>query len=408
MADKKPKRSTAQQIINGLNKGLVADVVGGPVDLATMLLNAPGQVYGAVTGKGSPYEIKKPFLGSDHIIGLLEDGGMAYDDGADTSLLEDAVRLGSGVLGPAGVVKAPQAAKAVGQAVKKGAENLAAPRQLSPEAGVVMVVPKKLQGKTLKGLPDKVVVDGTEEIYTGFRPAQEAAERYMRDAGLSYNPPEAYVPVDVERARRIAAEYDRMPHAPNDPAVRAAYSKLAEETMGQYEAARRAGLKLDFMPETGDPYGNPRNAIKDIYQNNHMYVYPTDAGFGTLGLDVSGNPLLEKTGEKWGGKPVRVNDVFRAVHDYFGHAKEGVGFRAGGEENAWQAHASMFSPEARRALTTETRGQNSWLNYGPYGDRNRTASTADTIFADQKTGLLPEWVSTEGYGGLALPRYLLD
>lgn len=408
MAGKKPKRSTAQQIINGLNKGLVADVVGGPVDLATMLLNAPGQVYGAVTGKPAPYSIDKPVGGSDWVTGLLEDAGMAYDDGADTSLLEDAVRFGSGMVGPSGfataVTKAPKIAKAAVQA----GENLAAPRQLNPQAGVVMVVPKPLQGKTLKGLPDKVVVDGTEEIYTGFRPAQEAAERYMRDAGLSYNPPDAYVPVDVDRARRIAAEYERMPHAPNDPAVRQAYQRLAEETMGQYEAARRTGLKLDFMPESGDPYGNPRNAIKDIYQNNHMYVYPTDAGFGTLGLDVSGNPLLEKTGERWNGKPVRVNDVFRAVHDYFGHAKEGVGFRAGGEENAWQAHASMFSPEARRALTTETRGQNSWLNYGPYGDRNRTANTADTIFADQKTGLLPEWVSTEGYGGLALPRYLLD
>lgn len=270
------------------------------------------------------------------------------------------------------------------------------------------VIPKKLQGRKLAGLPDKVVVDGTEEIYTGFKPAQEAAERYMRDVGMNYNPPSAYVPVDVERARRIAAEYDKMPHAPNDPAVRAAYNKLAEETMAQYDAARRAGVKFDFMPEGKDVYGNPRNALKDIYQNNRMYVFPTESGFGTLGADVTGNPLLQKTGETWGGKPVLVNDAFRAVHDYFGHAKNGVGFRAGGEENAWQAHASMFSPEARRALTSETRGQNSWLNYGPYGDKNRTATTADTIFADQKTGLLPEWVSTEGYGGVALPRYLLD
>lgn len=439
MAEKK-KRTKAQQVLDGLNKGLIADTLGGPVDLATMAINAPislasyaGQKMGLLD---EPLRtIEKPFLGSEYIADQMARAGVVSPD-SEATLLEDAVRLGSGIVGPAGVMKAPAAAAKAGKAAKAAGEKavqagMRAERALEPvvtrtmqrgglpaqllqdlaqggQANVVEVVPKKLQGRKLAGLPDKVVVDGTEEIYTGFRPAQEAAERYMRDAGMNYNPPEAYVPVDVERARRIAAEYDKMPHAPNDPAVRAAYNKLAEETMAQYDAARRAGVKFDFMPEGKDVYGNPRNALKDIYQNNRMFVFPTESGFGTLGADVTGNPLLQKTGETWGGKPVLVNDAFRAVHDYFGHAKNGVGFRAGGEENAWQAHASMFSPEARRALTSETRGQNSWLNYGPYGDRNRTADTANTIFADQKTGLLPEWVSTEGYGGVALPRYLLE
>ncbi len=439
MAEKK-KRSTGQQILSGLNKGLVADFVGGPVDLATLAINAPinlasyaGQKMGLLDNPLPT--IEKPFLGSDYIVDKMARAGMVTPD-AESSLLEDAVRLGSGIVGPTAVMKAPQAAAKVGKAAKAAGDKavqagMRAEKALEPvvmrtmekgglpaqllqdltqgaQANVVEVIPKKLQGRKLAGLPDKVVVDGTEEIYTGFKPAQQAAERYMRDVGMNYNPPEAYVPVDVERARRIAAEYDKMPHAPNDPAVRAAYQKLADETMAQYDAARRAGVKFEFMPEGKDIYGNPRNALKDIYQNNRMYVFPTESGFGTLGADVSGNPLLQKTGETWGGKPVLVNDAFRAVHDYFGHAKNGVGFRAGGEENAWQAHASMFSPEARRALTSETRGQNSWLNYGPYGARNRTANTADTIFADQKTGLLPEWVSTDGYGGVALPRYLLD
>ena len=47
-------------------------------------------------------------------------------------------------------------------------------------------------------------------------------------------------------------------------------------------------------------------------------------------------------------------------------------------------------------MTVETRGQNSWVNYGPHGETNRTASAADTVYADQKIGLLPEWVSEEG------------
>jgi len=414
------KRTKLQQVLNGLNKGLVADTIGGPVDLAAMLLNAPGVAYGALTGQPAPYSIDKPVGGSDWVGGLLDSTGATYDDGEDTSLLEDAVRFGSGMVGPSGAVgavargpemvrAAGRGAKAVGREAAGMAEDMLMRQGLIPH--VVDAVPKGRQGRTLQGLPDKVMVDGTETIYTGFRPAQEAAERYMRDAGMSYAPPDRYVDVDLDRARRIAAEYDKMAHAPGDPAVRASYQALADETMAQYEAARRAGMRFEFMPEGRDVYGNPRKALADIYHNDHMFVFPTDAGFGTLGADVSGNPLLAKTGEKWNGQDVRVNDAFRAIHDYFGHAKEGVGFRAGGEENAWQSHAGMFSPEARRAMTSETRGQNSWLNYGPYGDKNRTAKVEDTIFADQKTGLLPDWVSTEGYGGLALPRrlrYLLE
>jgi hypothetical protein len=49
----------------------------------------------------------------------------------------------------------------------------------------------------------------------------------------------------------------------------------------------------------------------------------------------------------------------------------------------------MYSDEARPAMTTETRGQNSWVNFGPHGEANRKASAADTIYADQKVGLLP-------------------
>jgi hypothetical protein len=43
-------------------------------------------------------------------------------------------------------------------------------------------------------------------------------------------------------------------------------------------------------------------------------------------------------------------------------------------------------------MTTETRGQNSWLNAGPHAARNQTASGAGTVYADQKVNLLPDWV----------------
>jgi hypothetical protein len=154
-------------------------------------------------------------------------------------------------------------------------------------------------------------------------------------------------------------------------------------------------------PGRSDPYGNPRNAILDVTRNNHLWIFPTEDGFGgseTADVDISGTPMLQPTRFKISGKTALANDLFRAVHDYFGHIAEGVGFRADGEENTWRKHAAMFTPLARRALTTETRGQNSWVNFGPKAEFNRTANGADTQYAPQKVGLLPEWASEEGRG----------
>lgn len=222
----------------------------------------------------------------------------------------------------------------------------------------------------------------------------------MKRAGLEYQPPAQYAKVNKERAARIAAEYDRMKHDPKNPVVRAAYQALAKETIEQYRAVIDSGLKVEFIDfaATGDPYAaSPRLMTEDVRNNNHMWVFSTRDGFGTdASFDPEDNPLLAETEFEISGQKALVNDLFRVVHDYFGHVKEGVGFRADGEENTWRAHSSMFSPLAQRALTTETRGQNSWLNFGPHGEKNRTAKVEDTHFADQKTGLLPLWASEEG------------
>lgn len=233
----------------------------------------------------------------------------------------------------------------------------------------------------------------------------EVAERYAADNGISLRRQAEYVQVDPARAKRIAEAYEAMPHAPRDPKVREAYENLIKQTVAQYRALEAAGYRFFLHDETNDPYGgNPWNAMRDLRATQSMGVFATEAGFGTnVDFDAEDNPLLADTGIKWpwgslDGKPKRVlaNDLFRAVHDAFGHGLEGAGFRAQGEENAWQAHVRMFTGSAVGAITTETRGQNSWLNYGPNGEKNQTASVEDTVFADQKTGLLPSWVWKEG------------
>lgn len=266
------------------------------------------------------------------------------------------------------------------------------------------------RGKSLVGLAAEVKVDGKLIKFGGFKPAQQAARQYAAKAGIKYSPVKEYVKVDPERAKRIAQAFEEMKHDPADAEVKAAYDAMIKETLAQWEAIKKTGLKVEFIDfsKGGDPYGNPRNAIIDVVQNNHLWVFPTSEGFGgseSAHVNISGNPLMDIVpGEMISGRPVQANDIFRIVHDYFGHIEEGVGFRADGEENAWRVHSSMYSPLARRAMTTETRGQNSWVNFGPHSEFNKTADPSETQYAPQKVGLLPMWVMEDGSGQPAQPE----
>jgi hypothetical protein len=255
--------------------------------------------------------------------------------------------------------------------------------------------------KPLPGLPQKPLTVGGEHYIPGpIGSVHDVAKKYMESTGRPYQRLESYKPVDVNHAKAIAQAYDEMKHAPTDPKVRASYDAMIKETTDQYRALKDSGLKIDAIePGMKDPYAEtPRLAQKDVAENNHLWFFPTESGFGTDAAG-RGHPLLKPTGEKLGGRELLANDLFRIVHDYFGHLKEGNGFRAAGEDNAWRTHANMYSDLARPAMTTETRGQNSWLNYGPHGDFNRTASAADTHYAQQKVGLLPDWVMGDSYPG---------
>jgi hypothetical protein len=292
---------------------------------------------------------------------------------------------------------APLAAPAAKALAPKAADMLQ--DYLAKVGGINYVLPpQKYVGKLLEGMPDTVKVGNKTEQFGTDQRLVDIAQQYAQDKGLVYNPLKTYVDVDADRAKRLALAYQLMKNEPNNPAVKNSFNAMIDETMDQYEALRKQGYKFDFMPQGVDLYGNPRNAINDIVTNKRLSVFPTMQGFGgnLSPIASQANPLLQKTGEKWSGQDVTANDVFRAVHDVFGHAKHGVGFRAAGEENAFQSHARMYSPKALPAATSETRGQNSWVNFGPYGDANRSANPLLTEYAEQKTGLMPAWTWLEG------------
>jgi len=208
--------------------------------------------------------------------------------------------------------------------------------------------------------------------------------------------------LDTTRAARIADAYRDMPHRPDHPAVKTAYDALKRETLEQFRHLIGAGYR--FTPHTGgnEPYEDSRAALNDLRTNKHLLYFPTlpeHGGAFPEGDFPHDHPLLEETGYYLGKRPLLYNDALRIAHDVFGHGADGNQFGALGEENAWRKHAGMYSAAAVPALTAETRGQNSWVNFGSH-IRRKDGSTpvkgesdyihpANRPFADQKSGLLP-------------------
>jgi hypothetical protein len=219
----------------------------------------------------------------------------------------------------------------------------------------------------------------------------QIADLYAKKNNLSLQHDMPVAEVKPERAKKIAAAFEAATHAPHHPDVKAAYGALIHETGKQLAHMISHGVKFSKIePHMKNPYpGGSKDLFNDVNKNNHMWYFPTDSGFGTEDKNYSDHPLLQPVYVEGHGH-ITANDAFRLVHDYFGHAKEGFGFGPKGEENAWQHHMQMFSPLAQKALTAETRMQNSTVNFGSNAEHNKK-NPEKTIYADQKATLAPDW-----------------
>ena len=173
-----------------------------------------------------------------------------------------------------------------------------------------------------------------------------------QDDSIDYNK----VVANRERASRIADIYESLPKVDTDAIDE--YESLASEVEEQFDfMTKELGIKVEFVDN--DPYKSSKEMFDDA-SKGVLKVLSTQT--------TGAHPLFSNN----------QNDKFRAVHDYFGHAATGRGFGQDGEEAAWVHHSQMFTEKARAALTTETRGQNSFYN------------SKGKQFADQKVALLPE------------------
>lgn len=128
-----------------------------------------------------------------------------------------------------------------------------------------------------------------------------------------------------------------------DELTQAAYQQMAKETAGQFQALQGSGVKLSFDPTGEKAYKSSKEMLEDALQNKQLTVFQGGEPHPALGKEA--------------------NEQFRAVHDYFGHGTTGASFGPKGEELAYGAHSQMYSPLARLAAATETRGQNSLVSY---------------------------------------------
>lgn len=206
--------------------------------------------------------------------------------------------------------------------------------------------------------------------------AQRIAQVYVEKTGGTYNPEPSTLSKDPALGQRVARLYSRLPHRPDDPKVKASYDALKKETLAQYQHLKDSGINVQPWSQPGQPYANSAAMREDVAKNKRLFYFPTGEE-----MDQS-HPLAEKVG----GTNQSYNDMFRAVHDFFGHAVHGHEFGPQGELRAWEEHARMFSPQARPALSMETHGQNSWVNFGPHAH----LPAAQRPYAEQKANVLPE------------------
>ena len=207
-----------------------------------------------------------------------------------------------------------------------------------------------------------------------------------------------------------------------DDLVQKSYLQMQAETEAQFN---RLPVNTfyhpgDFDYVTAQGGTNSIGMLRDVIQNQNLNVFR------------GGDPheFLSRIDPATG---LSSNEKFRAVHDYAGHGILGNKFDALGEERAYAAHSQMYSPLARMAMASETRGQNSFVNYSPLNveleakiatemDNLKSARTPEAKaeinariidlqgqrrYGDQVSVLLPPEMLDVGYSG-GMPGYLRE
>lgn len=260
------------------------------------------------------------------------------------------------------------------------------------------------------------------DVDTAFPRA--VAEKYRKDNGVQTGALHTLLPEDTTYLMRVADAQQRGSNSPGADDVAKAYRALIDETKAMWRAL--GDVVVEAWTGDGAPYASAAEMLADV-AGGRLRMRLSDDLFGP-GADNPGHPLNAASGVKTvDGRDLSNNDLFRVVHDIYGYGQSGFRDSPRGAYNAYHEHARLVSPEARRALATETLAQSAWANYGQHLRRRDGTVPRETDvdylkpslkeFAEQKAFLLsdelvnadPGWALADAAAGTVedAPRFSL-
>lgn len=225
-------------------------------------------------------------------------------------------------------------------------------------------------------LPDRAYGDRANDDGEPMSPCSDqivlVAQTYLDTwfPGRVMRAPRA-VRVDEEFCIEVGRYYDRAPNQMEDGSLRDAYALLKKEIVQQYEAIGAAGYRIVPWVFAGQPYRNAEHVAEQVCKSKTLHIYLTKNGHGP---DRHGSesgwhdthPMREPSHIEINGERLLYNDLFRAIHDFFGHICYQCSFQPEGELRATFVHFQMFSEELHPILFTEMIGQICWFFFGPH------------------------------------------
>lgn len=181
----------------------------------------------------------------------------------------------------------------------------------------------------------------------------------------------AVLHMDGVVCRSIADWYDQAPLTSGTKEEALQYQILKEGTLDQFELLRENGVSIEPWLSEGQPYTSSAAMSDQLHAEKKLYVFLTSNGHGQTngaqdGQRPDDHPMLEPSPVTTHGVRLLFNDLFRAVHDVFGHAAHGNRFTARGEFMAAWDHMKMYRPACHPVLLSETVGQICWFYFGPH------------------------------------------
>jgi len=183
--------------------------------------------------------------------------------------------------------------------------------------------------------------------------------------------------------RDLAEWFERQPVETSGPDC---YNVFKAELKQQAQMLFSFGYTSELVEE--DPYDGVEGVVRSIRDQQHLSVLSTQAA----GSFPGDHPLCKQSSFVGSnGNALLYNDLFRWVHDMFGHGHLGADnapFTLVGEWRSWRMHRQMFSDKAKGALAAETIAQISWMESAPPFDGD-PRPVSDRPFPKQKVVSVP-------------------